>query len=232
MNLAMNWRQMGCKKFWLYFFGFYFLILGLRFFTTAGEMNLLMQQGYQALFALLFALVCALWNFNRRNTLLYLMTTLLWTGAALCKIGVDMVLSEREIIHTIGVGVIFYGLSSTLLYALSYINCRWLRICFKTLVLIAFALSMLPALLVLGYYVVSEGHLLSSNILLTLFQTNLEEVRSYLVEQNIPLWIAGNIGLIAVIGIAVYFIGSIKRNTKRTKLLLFTGAFLLYMFCN
>lgn len=229
MNLAMNWRQMGCKKFWLYFFGFYFLILGLRFFTTAGEMNLLMQQGYQALFALLFALVCALWNFNRRNTMLYLITTLLWTGAALCKIGVDMVLSEREIIHTIGVGVIFYGLSSALLYALSYINCRWLRICFKTLILIAFALSMLPALLVLGYYVVSEGHLLSSNILLTLFQTNLEEVKSYLVEQNIPLWIAGNVALIVLIAAGVSLLASLKRETKRTKLLLFTGAFLLYM---
>ena len=229
MKLSFNWKSLGCKYFWLCFFAFYFLILGLRFFTTAGDLNLLMQQGYQALFALLFALVCALWGFSRRNIIIYLLVTLIWVGAAFCKIGVGMVLSEREIIHTLGVGVIFYGLIATLLYAVSYIKQNWLRITFKSAVLVGFALSMLPALLILGYYVVSEGHLLSSNILLTLFQTNIDEVKSYLVEQNIPLWIGGNLALWVVIGLGVYFAATLKRRDKRTKLLIFTAAFLGYM---
>ena len=43
---------------------------------------------------------------------------------------------------------------------------------------------MLPALLAIGYFVVSEGHLLSADILLTLFQTNYKQAVQYCLIEN------------------------------------------------
>ena len=50
-------------------------------------------------------------------------------------------------------------------------------------------------LLVWGYWIVSGGYVLSSAIVLTLFQTNLAESLAYLKNQNIFLWICGSLGL-------------------------------------
>jgi heptose-I-phosphate ethanolaminephosphotransferase len=60
--------------------------------------------------------------------------------------------------------------------------------------------GLLLPLLLLGYYGVS-GHLLSADIVLTLFQTNLNESLSYLRDQNLLLWggIFLGMGLVGVL---------------------------------
>ena len=212
-----------------YFFAFYFFIMFLRLFTTAGSLNLLTQQGYQILYAILFASVCALWNFSRKNTVFYIIIALIWSGAAFCKIGADMVLSEREIIQTLGVGTIFYAVFSVLFYASDYIKRSWVQKIARFIILSSFALSMLPALLVIGYFVVSEGHLLSSNILLTLFQTNPEEIKAYLVEQNLCLWAISVMAIFVICGIFIFVMRAISARTKCLKLLVFNMALTTYM---
>ena len=59
----------------------------------------------------------------------------------------------------------------------------------------ALAVAILMPLLVWGYWIVSGGYVLSSAIVLTLFQTNLAESLAYLKNQNVFLWICGSLGL-------------------------------------
>lgn len=61
--------------------------------------------------------------------------------------------------------------------------------------LAALILPVLMPLLVWGYWVVSGGYTLSSSILLTLFQTNLDESVAYMKNQNVILWGCGALGL-------------------------------------
>ena len=61
--------------------------------------------------------------------------------------------------------------------------------------LVALILPVLMPLLVWGYWVVSGGYTLSSSILLTLFQTNLDESVAYMKNQNVILWVCGALGL-------------------------------------
>lgn len=226
----MTFNRKGMYFFISHFFAFYLLLIGLRLLTTAGYLNLGMHQGYQITFSLIFALVCTLWNFRLKNLLLYGAITLLWFSAAYCKRKAGMVLSEHEIIQTVGTGIIIYSFCSILLYAASFIKRRWLSMVFKTTILAGFSVCMLPPLWVIGYYIVSDGHLLSTNLLLTLFQTNYEEVKSYLVEQNILLWSVSNAAIIIIIGLLTYFIGSLKYKEKHNKVFVLTLAFGAYMF--
>ena len=140
-----------------------------------------------------------------------------------------MVLSEREIIQTLGVGTIFYAVFSVLFYASDYIKKSWVQKIARFIILSLFALSMLPALLVIGYFVVSEGHLLSSNILLTLFQTNPEEIKAYLVEQNLCLWAISVMAIFVICGIFIFVMRAISARTKCLKLLVFNMALATYM---
>jgi len=228
MNIIKE-NKAALIKFFAYFFGFYFMIAILRCFTTSGSLMPTMYQGYQIVCALIFALVCALWKYDYKNTLLSLFIALFWGGAALCRIGANMVLSEREIIQTIGVGIAFYAIFSVVWYALEFISGKVLRRVMKTIILILFGISMLPALLVIGYYVVSDGHMLSANILLTLFQTNYDEVVSYLVEQNVALWAVSVLAIILIVGGLVYFVGKIGKSRASLKIFALNVIFLLYV---
>ena len=216
-------------KFFIHFFGFYFTITFLRLFTTAGFLMPTMYQGYHITCALVFASVCALWKFDYKNTVLLSLIALSWAGAAFCKAGAGMVLSEREIVQTVEVGVIFYAIFSVVWYALGYMSKNVLRYVLKTTSLILFGVSMLPALLVIGYYVVSDKHMLSANILLTLFQTNYDEVVSYLVEQNVALWAVSVLAIILTVGVFIYFVSRIGGLRGGVKIFIFNVVFLTYL---
>lgn len=216
-------------QFFACFFGFYILVMILRFFTTANSLNVAWYQGYHVLAALVFAGVCALWKYNITNIILSVVIALIWCGAALCRIGAGMVLTEREIIQTIEIGISLYAIFSIIHYGLSYCSKKWLHNLLSICNYVIFSLAMLPALLVIGYYVVSDKHMLSSNILLTLFQTNYDEVVSYLVEQNIVLWGISVALIILVIAILGYVLSQIKREGNNFKMLAFNVLLMIYM---
>jgi len=210
----------GVIKFFLCFFGFYLFISIFRLFTTTSSLNFLWYQGYHILSALICALICALWKYNIVNTILLALISLLWSSAALCKIGAEMVLTEREIIQTIEIGVSFYAIFSVISYMVSYCHKKWLQYTLNMCNNIAFSMAMLLPLLVIGYYIVSDKHMLSANILLTLFQTNYEEVISYLIEQNIALWILSISAIIIIIAFLNYLFSKIRRNENNCKILI------------
>lgn len=215
-------------KFFTYFFGFYFMITFLRCFTTAGSLMPTMYQGYHVICALIFALVCALWNYDKKNTVILLLIALFWSGAALCKIGANMVLSEREIVQTVEVGVSFYAIFSLIWYLAAISRKNIMKYTFKVIAFIWLGISMLPALLVIGYHVVSDGHMLSANILLTLFQTNYDEVVSYLVEQNMILWAFSVLAIVLLVGTLIYFANKIGKNRGSLKIFVLNAVFMVY----
>lgn len=63
----------------------------------------------------------------------------------------------------------------------------------------ALTVPTLMPLLVWGYWIVSGGYVLSSAIVLTLFQTNLSESAAYLQNQSIFLWLCGLSALFAAL---------------------------------
>ncbi|MBR1600585.1 MAG: phosphoethanolamine transferase [Alphaproteobacteria bacterium] len=140
-----------------------------------------------------------------------------------------MVLTEREIVQTIEVGVSFYAIFSIIRYIISYCNKKWISYTLNLCNNIAFSVAMLPSLLVIGYYVVSDKHMLSANILLTLFQTNYEEVVSYLVEQNIVVWILSVLAIIIIMTFFIYLFSKIKRNSDNFKMLTCNIILMTYM---
>ena len=223
-------RNKTFQKTMLYFWAYYLLLFFLRGLTTAADMEWLKQQGYQILFSVLFTAVSALWNFSRQNLFLSLFVTFVWLLAALCKRWVGMVLPEREIIQTIGTGLMFYGLCAILLYGTEYLSKSILRKTLRFLIGGGFAFLMLPALLAIGYFVVSEGHLLSADILLTLFQTNYEEVKAYLVEQNMPLWAFSVCVLLVLCVVLGKLITKLQISTKNLKCFVFVILFTAYLF--
>ena len=229
MQIQNLFRKYNIGQFLIHFFGFYLLVMCARFLTTSGKLDLCMWQGYQLSFALSFASVSALFDYKKKNTILFLIVSFLWGAACLCKIGVGMVLSEREIVQTIGFGTVSYVLFSVLLYLTLLVKNKFFALLLKCCVLILFALVLLPPLLVIGYYVVSDGHMLSSNILLTLFQTNVGEVYAYLAEQNVWLWGVSMTAIIAVSVLVSYLLGHIRVQAHLGKLLVFNLILIVYL---
>ncbi len=213
----------------LSFLGFFFATIFLRMFTTSESMDLSMQQGYVALMCLIFSLVSYLWNFSIKNLLLGSVVYILYALSSFVKIKTGMVLLEREIVHTLCVGVIFYSLVSLLYYFSFNIKNIFLQKCTKILAFILLSLILLPPFFVLGYYIVSNGHLLSSDIILTLFQTNLPEIKSYLIEQNLVYWIITLVGIIVLLSTFTYILTTFKKPDNHRKVLIFTSLFMLYL---
>lgn len=228
-HIVSNTHKDDWIKFFTHFFAFYLIIFVLRCFTTAGYLMPTMYQGYHIVCALIFALVCALWKYDRKNTILLLIISCFWGGAAFCKSGAGMVLSEREIVQTLEIGIIFYAIFSVIWYALGYLKKNILYYTLRVVVQVLFGISMLPALLVIGYYVVSDKHMLSANILLTLFQTNYEEVVSYLVEQNVVLWAISVLVIIIVMGFFIYFVSKIGKLHGGIKIFILNAVLLIYV---
>ncbi len=216
-------------NFFLCFFVFYLFISIFRLFTTATSLNFLWYQGYHILSALVCAFICALWKYNIVNTILLALISLLWSSAALCKIGAEMVLTEREIVQTIEIGVSLYAIFSIIRYTISFCSKKWIVAILNTCNNIALSVAMLPPLLVIGYYVVSDKHMLSANILLTLFQTNYDEVVSYLVEQNIKMWVLSILAIILIIALLNYLFSKIRRNKNNFKMLISNLILITYM---
>lgn len=217
------------KKFFIHFLSFYLVTMIACFFTTSGNVNLLELHGYRIVSALSFASVCLLWDYNYRNTFLALGFVGPWLGVALCKRGSGMVLSEREIVQTIEMSTIIYGICSTLFYATYYISVRKVFIFLRWVLLIFFSILLLLPLLGIGYYIVSDKHMLSANILLTLFQTNVEEVKSYLVEQNMFLWAIASFSILLMVIYLAQVMNNLK--TKKNIYALFFQSVLIIALC-
>lgn len=141
-----------------------------------------------------------------------------------------MIILDREIVHTISFATFLCGL---------IMLARYVSACSKNIFnLLAYLLllfSLICPLLVSGYFIVSGGHMLSADILLTLFQTNASEIRSYLAGQNILLWVLSILGIILFVAVSLYALKKtyskicLKDKNTRSKTLLILCCFYIYI---
>lgn len=165
---------------------FYVLLAGLRYFVCTGAVDLMKFVGYIALAALTFLATLKLWHFDKKTLFSYFICWALYAVVLILKLFDHLTVLDREIIHTMCLCTFFVGLAFTLLYCSKIAKSRFLGF----LGMLLFALCFLSPLIMIGFFVMSGGHMLSTDLIMTLFQTNLSEIRAYLTDQNLYLWSA------------------------------------------
>lgn len=131
-------------------------------------------------------------NTNRHNGFLlyavsYLAFSSLYISTAYIKKLVGMILPVQEIMCAFVVGSTFFALTAFLWFWAKQIRSTFIRR--AVFILLSFGLIgeiLFPAGF-WGYYAIS-GHLLTADIILTLFQTNKAETIAYLKSQNLTAW--------------------------------------------
>ena len=182
MFLGFSRRQMVASV--VCFAQYVLTVFALRFLTTE-QIALREDWGYVAFFGLVFALVQALFDFNKKSFLFFWTIALLYFLSAFVKRFDGMILSEREIVHTLCFASFIGCFLLLLQYALSGFKVFGRFKAFFALFLAC--VGVFPAFVMIGYFLVNHA-VFSAEILLTLFQTNKEEVLAYLVDQNLWLW--------------------------------------------
>ena len=171
-------------------------IIGCRMLTTE-MLNFSRDLGYVVSFSLLFALLTVLWS-NKKHLLLCVVFIGIYLLSSVVKRCTGMILLEREITHTLGLAIILFSVVSLLQYMASFVKNKWFKYTLTTMVTVLCVLFLLPALIFLGYTAVNGG-IFTSDIMLTLFQTNPEEVISYLQDRNLWHWGIGSVLIIVLI---------------------------------
>ena len=182
----------AAKLWWLCFIGFVLFSCALRFLNTQGTFNCFRYGGYALSSAVIFAFNAHLWNYGKKYFILALAAVILWGGADYMRAFNDMIITERELMQTLSAASIFFGLFANLFWFSRMLKQKPLRLLCKTGAFIFCLLTYFVPLLFLGYSAVSGGKMLSADILMTLFQTNPDEVMDYISEQNQLLWWSAN----------------------------------------
>ncbi len=218
------------KRLWLLaFFYFVSFVLGTLVLRTLSTEKLLLSEdwGYVAVFGFVFVLSQALYHFNRKALFFFVLLSTTYMLGAFIKRFAGMILSEREIVHSLCFSTFACGLLLTFQCALNSFKKRRLKQILKILLAFLSGIFMLLGFVMVGYFIVNNA-VFSDEILLTLFQTNAGEVLAYLSDQNLWLWgilIALMLALAAAFCVFFYHMDS-KENIN--KILLF-AAFLFLM---
>lgn len=167
-----------------------------------------------AICALLVAGNLTAWQYDKK----WVRTMILYNGIVLSAAFIPLLSGQRilheEIAHAFVMGTAaFLTIFSLRIMAgqLRFSHLR--RFCLGTVYLLGAVFLLIP-LLFWGYYVVS-GHVLSSAIVLTLFQTNGSEAMSYLKDQNIFLWCVTGTMLLSVVSAMMYILHDAGRKQSR-----------------
>ncbi len=226
-----NFDKFNLPAYIVYFLGYFFTINFCRIFNSSYTLDLLQQQGYVITFSIIFTLLSNIWNYQKKHTILFIAIIFLYFISAYIKRSVGMILTEREIVHTIGFGTVLFSIVSYLWHLSDLNKYLVLKKISKFFTAIFFITILLPALCMIGYFIVSDKHLLSSDIILTLFQTNLPEINSYLAEQNLLIWGITFTAIITIISVLLKMLTMLKSVKCSAWLNIITGCFLIYLSC-
>ncbi|MBR6408666.1 MAG: sulfatase-like hydrolase/transferase [Alphaproteobacteria bacterium] len=213
--------------FLIYLICFFSILTILRFLTTASFVQIEMLNAYTLMFSVLFALICCLYDYSLKNLILCTIFIGFYVCAIVCKLLTDAVVSEREILCTVGVSIIFYASSASMLYFSSLLKGTIKKI-IKVLAVFLLILFLLAVLIYVGYFFVNEKNLLDAECILAIFQTNLLEVKAYLLEKNLYLLSIAGAFILGVVTSFVFSFTKLKPNNSKNKILLMTIAVLLY----
>lgn len=201
------------KLWWGCFIGFMIFSCVLRLLNTQGTFNCFRYSGYALSSAVIFAFNAHLWNYGKKYFILALAAIFLWLGADYVRAFNDMIITERELMQTLSVTSIFFGLFANLFWFSRTLKPKGLRLLCNIGAFCFCLLTYFVPLLFLGYCAVSGGKMLSADILMTLFQTNPDEVLDYISEQNQLLWWTSN--AVLLLGTALFLIFCFKLQNCR-----------------
>lgn len=210
------------KLWWACFGCFLLFSCILRILNTQGTFNCFRYSGYALSSAVIFAFNAHLWNYGKKYFILALAAVILWGWADYMRAFNDMIITERELMQTLSVASIFFGLFANLFWFSRMLKQKPLRLLCRIAAFIFCLLTYFVPLLFLGYSAVSGGKMLSSDILMTLFQTNPAEVMDYISEQNQLLWWSANIVLLLVTVLFLVFcfrLKSCRQNCRKPALI-------------
>lgn len=174
---------------------------------ATGAYGFLEQKKAILLVSLTVALIGMFWNHvegdkETRNLWVYSAAYLVFTGlyvsTAYIKRLTGMILPAQEIISAFLVGSTLFSLTAFLGYWARQIPIPILRRFVLALLAVGFTGEILFPAIFWGYYSIS-GHLLTADIILTLFQTNEAEVLAYLKSQNPAAWCITSVGLVVLL---------------------------------
>ena len=151
--------------------------------------------------ALCVSLVLALWNYNKKIIALFVVFSVLYILAALTKLFANVTFSGKEIAGDFVLGNLMCCLLCLFLHVRENVKLSIVKKTLNLFLSIIVLISLFIPFIFIGYCILSH-RVLSTTILLTLFQTNFSEVVGYLKDQDFLLW-----GI--VFSITLYFLGKI-----------------------
>lgn len=127
-------------------------------------------------------------NFQKKAFVCWLLMLLFYGTPAYLKLRVGIPLTMDEVTDTYCFATILYTLLGSGFLLSGRIPYPRLKTAAKIILQLAAFLIVLFPLLLIGYYFMS-GHLMTTSIVLTIFQTNLHEAKAYLENNNPTLWV-------------------------------------------
>lgn len=186
----------SCLRFFAAVILYFLFALVLCYFTN-GRHDYFEQNKLMIFCAFSWAFICYFWHRDSKVLGLSCATILLYASTAYIKILAGMPLNGVEILDVFGLGTIIFCVTVLLHTFLQIRSNKILQdvnlVIFYTYILVI----LLVPLLLWGYFFVSGGHLLTSDIILTVFQTNFGEAVAYLKEQQMWKWLLA-LGIMAL----------------------------------
>ena len=217
VKLNSDSRKMLVLRFLMSVVIFVVVSFFIRFFANSSRV-LFSHYGDVLKSALCASLVLQLWDFNRKAIKAFIMFSVLYVAAACIKLPLNMPLSSNKIVDAFCFAILICSAVLLLLRGLRLIKNLYLKRFFLFLFDVVLVAALLPPVACIGYYLLS-GQLLTTTIVLTLFQTNPSEAAAYIKDRGVILWCGGLAFALLFIGVMVYYINQIRLAEKKSRII-------------
>ena len=163
----------------------------LQVVVLSGKGNGIVELGRLLYLGVWTAILLAMVAYSKRYILMFVLYVAIFVSAAYVPLFDGAHVASKEITSAYLFGASYFLFWTWIYGAARKISSDVLRCFVGGLAFVALTVAVLMPLLVWGYWIVSGGYILSSSIVLTLFQTNLNESLAYLKNQNAFLWLCG-----------------------------------------
>ena len=217
VKLNSDSRKMLVLRFLMSVVIFVVVSFFIRFFANSSRV-LFSHYGDVLKSALCASLVLQLWDFDRKAIKSFILFSVLYVAAACIKLPFNMPLSSNKIVDAFCFAILICSAVLLLLRGLRLIKNLYLKRFFLFLFDVVLVAALLPPVACIGYYLLS-GQLLTTTIVLTLFQTNPSEAAAYIKDRGVILWCGGLAFAFLFIGVMVYYINQIRLAEKKSRII-------------
>ena len=217
VKLNSDSRKMLVLRFLMSVVIFVVVSFFIRFFANSSRV-LFSHYGDVLKSALCASLVLQLWDFDRKAIKSFILFSVLYVAAACIKLPLNMPLSSNKIVDAFCFAILICAAVLLLLRGFRLVKNLYLKRFFLFLFDVVLVAALLPPVACIGYYLLS-GQLLTTTIVLTLFQTNPSEAAAYIKDRGVILWCGGLAFAFLFIGVMVYYINQIRLAEKKSRII-------------